>query len=62
MRKCICLLGLAVLILGWTLILAPRAEAYENYRDGGINCSQCHPGFVGGPSGPQTQTDSSKPG
>ena len=35
------------------MILTPRAEAYETYRNGGTNCSQCHPGLVGGSSGPE---------
>ena len=51
MRKCMSLLGFAVLILLSSLVLAPRAEAYETYhdpsQDGTGYCADCHPSFAG---------------
>ena len=44
-------LGLLLGAAAFTL-WAASADAYPSYDDDGTACVQCHPGFVGGFSGP----------
>ena len=47
MKKTLITLSL-IIALGVLFTWTPNASAYSTYRDGGTNCSACHPGFLDG--------------